>query len=164
MVTCAAGTLASGGSASFAVNVIAGSAGSSIVNTGTVVGDQYDPVPANNTSTATTTLNHNPVCTAVTAGPALWPPNHKLVAITLTGATDPDGDPLTWTITGVTQDEPTNVSVTVTLRSTPSWNRTNLSCAPSEWSRRRPGLPDRLHRHRRSRRLVHQRRHGRRAA
>ncbi len=108
VVTCAAGTLASGGSASFTVNVIAGSAGSSIVNTATVTGDQFDPALGNNTSTATTTLNHNPVCTAVTAGPALWPPNHKLVAITLTGATDPDGDTLTWTITGVTQDEPTN--------------------------------------------------------
>ncbi len=108
VVTCGAGTLASGGSASFTVNVIAGSAGNSIVNIGTVAGDQSDPDPANNTSTATTTLNHNPVCTAVTAGPALWPPNHKLVRIALSGATDPDGDTLTWSITGVTQDEPTN--------------------------------------------------------
>ena len=35
----------------------------------------------------------------------LWPPRHKLVLVTLFGATDPDGDPLTFTITSVTQDE-----------------------------------------------------------
>jgi len=40
------------------------------------------------------------------AGPGnLWPPNHKFRLITLTGATDPDGDTVTITITGVTQDE-----------------------------------------------------------
>jgi hypothetical protein len=52
--------------------------------------------------------NQPPVCSTVTAGPNLWPPNHKLVPITLTGASDPDGDPITLTITGVTQDEPLN--------------------------------------------------------
>ncbi|HEX9592944.1 MAG TPA: hypothetical protein VGB12_06295, partial [bacterium] len=36
----------------------------------------------------------------------LWPPNHKLVTVAIAGITDPDGDPLTVTITGVTQDEP----------------------------------------------------------
>ena len=107
-VTCTAGTLASGGSTSFTITVTAGSAGSVINNTGTVAGNQFDPNTANNTSTVRTTLNHNPVCTAVTAGPDLWPPNHKLRTITLSGATDPDGDPITWTVTGVTQDEPTN--------------------------------------------------------
>ncbi len=58
--------------------------------------------------TETVTINRNPVCTAVTAGPNLWPPNHKLKTITLTGATDPDGNVLTYSVTGVTQDEPTN--------------------------------------------------------
>jgi hypothetical protein len=39
----------------------------------------------------------------------LWPPNHKLVAVTVSGITDPDtGDTVTTTITGVTQDEPVN--------------------------------------------------------
>ncbi len=108
VVTCDAGTLASGTSTNFTITVLAGSAGSTIVNTGTVDGAQFDPLLANNESTATTTLNHNPVCTAVTAGPNLWPPNHKLRTITLSGATDIDGDPLTWSVTGVTQDEPTN--------------------------------------------------------
>jgi hypothetical protein len=50
--------------------------------------------------------NHNPICAGVSGGPNLWPPNHKLKIITLTGATDPDGDPLTTAVTGVTQDEP----------------------------------------------------------
>ena len=51
--------------------------------------------------------NEPPDCSAVAAGPdLLWPPNHKLVLVTLGGATDPDGDPVTLTITGVTQDEP----------------------------------------------------------
>lgn len=38
----------------------------------------------------------------------LWPPNHQLVNVALGGLTDPDGDPTTLTINGVTQDEPTN--------------------------------------------------------
>ncbi len=36
----------------------------------------------------------------------LWPANHKLVPVTLTGATDPDGDSVRVEITGITQDEP----------------------------------------------------------
>jgi hypothetical protein len=32
--------------------------------------------------------------------------NHRLVAVTLDGATDADGDPVTITVDGVTQDEP----------------------------------------------------------
>ncbi len=35
----------------------------------------------------------------------IWPVNKQLVPVTLAGATDPDGDPLTLAITGVTQDE-----------------------------------------------------------
>lgn len=108
VVTCTAASLASAASTSFAVTVMAGSAGTEIVNTGTVSAYQVDKVPGNNSSTVHTTLNHNPVCTAVTAGPDLWPPNHKLNVITLTGATDADGDALTWNVTSVTQDEPTN--------------------------------------------------------
>lgn len=37
----------------------------------------------------------------------LWPPNHKFVAVGIVGVTDPDGDPVTITVTGVTSDEPT---------------------------------------------------------
>jgi hypothetical protein len=35
----------------------------------------------------------------------LWPPNHKLVSISISGVTDPDGDSITLTVTGITQDE-----------------------------------------------------------
>ena len=37
----------------------------------------------------------------------LWPVNHKFVDITIEGVTDPDGDEVTITITGITSDEPT---------------------------------------------------------
>jgi hypothetical protein len=36
----------------------------------------------------------------------LWPPNHRFVETGITGVTDPEGDAVTLTITGVTQDEP----------------------------------------------------------
>ena len=54
------------------------------------------------------TSNRPPDCSGVTAGPNLWPPNHKFNLVSLDGASDPDGDPTTITITGVTQDEPVN--------------------------------------------------------
>lgn len=39
---------------------------------------------------------------------SLWPPNHQQVAIDVLGVTDPDGDPVTITIDGISQDEPVN--------------------------------------------------------
>ena len=54
-------------------------------------------------------INSPPVCSAVAPDPAtLWPPNHKLRTVTLGGATDPDGDPVALTVTGVSSDEPAN--------------------------------------------------------
>jgi hypothetical protein len=51
-------------------------------------------------------LNSAPLCTALSASPkTLWPANHKLAPISLAGATDPDGDSLSYLVTGVTQDE-----------------------------------------------------------
>ena len=44
----------------------------------------------------------------------LWPPRHKFILITLSGATDADGDPLTWSITKVTQDEKTAKAISKT--------------------------------------------------
>jgi uncharacterized repeat protein (TIGR01451 family) len=107
VVACSAGTLASGASQSFSVTVTAGSGGS-IVNSATIGGNQSDPNAANNSATVTTSVNHNPVCSAVSAGPNLWPPNHKWVWSTITGVTDADGNPVTVAITGIWQDEPTN--------------------------------------------------------
>jgi hypothetical protein len=36
----------------------------------------------------------------------LWPPNHALVRVAISGVSDPDNDQVTITVTGVTQDEP----------------------------------------------------------
>src|SRR5262249_7030556 len=36
----------------------------------------------------------------------LWPPNHQLVPVEVMGVTDPDNDPVTITVTAVTQNEP----------------------------------------------------------
>ena len=55
--------------------------------------------------------NEAPDCSTVVADPAvLWAPDHKLRLVQLSGGTDPDGDALTLTITGVTQDEPVNAA------------------------------------------------------
>jgi hypothetical protein len=50
-----------------------------------------------------------PDCSKAAASPAvLWPPNHKLQDLAITGVTDPDGDPVTLVVTAITQDEPLN--------------------------------------------------------
>ena len=54
-------------------------------------------------------INTPPDCTPVTPDQrVLWPPNHSLHVITISGATDADGDTVTLTVDGVTQDEPVN--------------------------------------------------------
>jgi hypothetical protein len=69
--------------------------------------------------------NQAPDCSHVSATPGtLWPPNGKLTPVTLSGATDPDGDAVTITITGVTQDEPPGREGDATLG--PGGNRANL--------------------------------------
>ena len=40
--------------------------------------------------------------------PELWPPNHKMVPITIEGVTDPENQSVQITILAVTQDEPLN--------------------------------------------------------
>jgi uncharacterized repeat protein (TIGR01451 family) len=108
-VTCSAGNLAAGASQTFDVTVTAQSGGTSIVNTATAGSSTNEIDPGNNTSTVTTSLNHNPVCTDLAlTGDSMWPPNHRLVRFTAGGATDADGNTLTTTITNVTQDEPLN--------------------------------------------------------
>jgi len=50
--------------------------------------------------------NIAPVCsTAEPSQSLLWPPNHKFVPITINGITDADGDSITITVDGITQDE-----------------------------------------------------------
>ena len=53
------------------------------------------------------TCNQPPDCSKAIASPSTaWPPNHQMVSIGVSGVTDPDGDPVTITPTGVWQDEP----------------------------------------------------------
>lgn len=53
--------------------------------------------------------NDPPACEMARARPALlWPPNHKLLPVEIAGVTDPNNDPVTIIVTGVTQDEPVN--------------------------------------------------------
>jgi uncharacterized repeat protein (TIGR01451 family) len=109
VVTCDAGNLAAGASTTFTITVTALSTGNGITNTAAIVSTTGDPDTGNNSSTTSTTLNHNPVCTAASAGPDLWPPNHKMSGtLSISGVTDPDGNPVSVTITGIFQDEPTN--------------------------------------------------------
>ena len=64
------------------------------------------PTPSD-TPTATPTATNGPLdCShALAVQSQLWPPNHKLVSISISGVTDPDGDSITLTVTGITQDE-----------------------------------------------------------
>jgi len=58
---------------------------------------------------AVASVNDSPVCTAVVPNvSSIWPPNHQLVTVTLSGATDLEGDMLTYLVTGIFQDELTN--------------------------------------------------------
>jgi hypothetical protein len=60
-------------------------------------------------STTLVVVNEPPDCAGARPSVAsLWPPDHKLVPVAVNGVTDPDGDPVTVTITQVWQDEPTN--------------------------------------------------------
>jgi hypothetical protein len=53
--------------------------------------------------------NASPVCTAAQAFPlVLWSPKYQFVPVIVMGVTDPDGDAVKITVTGVTQDEPVN--------------------------------------------------------
>jgi hypothetical protein len=52
--------------------------------------------------------NSPPDCTTATPSQSvLWPPNHRMIGITIQNIVDPDGDPLTIRITSIRQDEPT---------------------------------------------------------
>ena len=53
--------------------------------------------------------NNPPDCSQAYASPAsLWPPNHKFKSVNVLGVTDPDGDPITISITSIFQDEEVN--------------------------------------------------------
>jgi len=80
----------------------------------TQIDERYIPSSASGTLTLTP-ANNDPVCTnanALTDPPMYlddlaiaWPPNSQLVPVSVVGVTDPDGDPVTITFTGIFQDE-----------------------------------------------------------
>lgn len=50
--------------------------------------------------------NRPPDCSGATASPSvIWPANGKMVPVSILGVTDPQSDPVTVEITGITQDE-----------------------------------------------------------
>jgi hypothetical protein len=55
-------------------------------------------------------VNNPPDCSKAVAVPAesLWPPNHRMVNVTISGVTSTTGQTPTVTVTGIFQDEPTN--------------------------------------------------------
>lgn len=74
-----------------------------LVRTAVLLAATLQPAPA-----LSEDLNHPPTCSSVVATPSrIFPPraNH-FTRISLTGATDPDGDPVTISVIGVYQDEP----------------------------------------------------------
>ena len=53
--------------------------------------------------------NQPPNCNGATPSiSTIWPPNHKMINVTIQGVTDPDGDPVTINIDQIKQDEPTD--------------------------------------------------------
>jgi hypothetical protein len=53
--------------------------------------------------------NEAPDCSASTADVGeIWPANHKFIAVNIQDVTDPDHDPITFTILSIFQDEPVN--------------------------------------------------------
>jgi hypothetical protein len=73
----------------------------------------FQPQPAGGADAFAAKLAFNapPDCSAAFASPArIWPPNGKLVPISIQGITDPEDDPITLTVTGVRQDEPLSLA------------------------------------------------------
>jgi hypothetical protein len=72
------------------------------------------------------TANLAPDCTSLaTDRIVLWPPNHKLHTVTVTGGTDPEGAAVTVAVTGVTQDEA--LDTTADGKTSPDADHTGLS-------------------------------------
>ncbi|GIK36271.1 MAG: hypothetical protein BroJett011_01040 [Chloroflexota bacterium] len=79
-----------------------------IYTTTVVVSDNGAPILTDSETITITVINRPPICSTATANPlTIWPPNKNLwVLEKVIGVTDPDGDPVTITITGIFQDEP----------------------------------------------------------
>jgi hypothetical protein len=89
------------------VQVAPGTPGETILTDyATIVSDETPPTTVEEETEVC--VNHPPDCSEAYADPdCLWPPNHKMVPVSILGVTDPDGDPVTITITAITSDEAT---------------------------------------------------------
>ncbi|MCC7261594.1 MAG: hypothetical protein IT369_03635 [Candidatus Latescibacteria bacterium] len=68
--------------------------------------DQTEIQAVYNAGSAGMSANSPPNVSAATPSTAsIWPPNNKMVPITINGVTDPDGDAVSITITGITNNE-----------------------------------------------------------
>ncbi len=71
------------------------------------VDDGYGGVASDEVTITVLDTNAPPACElAQPSVSTLWPPNHKLVPVTILGVADPDDEDVAITITAVTQDEP----------------------------------------------------------
>jgi hypothetical protein len=71
------------------------------------VGPGGDVYMARNGYVSRFTENRPPDCSGATASPSvIWPPNGKMIPVSILGVTDPEGDPVALKITGISQDEP----------------------------------------------------------
>lgn len=74
-----------------------------------VVSDGSDTSQADQVSITILDTNQPPQCSlAIPMVGLLWPPNHKLVGVGITGVTDPENADVRIMVTGVTQDESVN--------------------------------------------------------
>lgn len=74
-----------------------------------VVSDGVLASAASSVSVAVLDMNDPPVCShAQPSRDSLWPPNHKLVPITIVGINDPNDEGVVVEVVGVTQNEPVN--------------------------------------------------------
>ncbi len=74
-----------------------------------VVSDGQLDSAADSVTLVVLNINDPPNCAlASTRTAVLWPPNHKLVAVGLSGVVDPQGDAVTLTVNAVMSDEPTS--------------------------------------------------------
>lgn len=74
-----------------------------------IVGDGYGGVAFDDVTITVQNVNDPPACELARPSVAeLWPPNHKMIPVTIVGVTDPNKDSVTITVIDVTQDEPVN--------------------------------------------------------
>lgn len=73
----------------------------------TVNAFQPQPAGGDDAFVAKLAFNRPPDCSAAFASPGvIWPPNGRLVPVSIQGVIDPEGDPVTITVTAIRQDEP----------------------------------------------------------